>query len=151
MMYDLHQFGSCFFFVKQKTAYEMRISDWSSDVCSSDLRLHQRAQNEIVVPLKPLTVGVLSPPRAIERIGHPKCVGVIVVSDEAVFDDGAQDVDPLSPCQPAPIEESLSDSLRDEAELRVEGVVVNNELKRGRVLDTEPSPKQPDKIGRAHV
>src|SRR3546814_8072609 len=27
----------CFFFFKQKTAYEMRISDWSSDVCSSDL------------------------------------------------------------------------------------------------------------------
>src|SRR3546814_6764463 len=26
-----------FFFVKQKTAYEMRISDWSSDVCSSEL------------------------------------------------------------------------------------------------------------------
>src|SRR3546814_4233935 len=34
------RFGSvllCFFFFKQKTAYEMRISDWSSDVCSSDL------------------------------------------------------------------------------------------------------------------
>src|SRR3546814_3050091 len=34
------------FFFKQKTAYEMRISDWSSDVCSSDLQgdgaLHQR-------------------------------------------------------------------------------------------------------------
>src|SRR3546814_17671379 len=29
-----------FFFFKQKTAYEMRISDWSSDVCSSDLRRH---------------------------------------------------------------------------------------------------------------
>src|SRR3546814_17330500 len=28
----------CFFFFKQKTAYEMRISDWSSDVCSSDLQ-----------------------------------------------------------------------------------------------------------------
>src|SRR3546814_1849240 len=28
---------SWFFFLKQKTAYEMRISDWSSDVCSSDL------------------------------------------------------------------------------------------------------------------
>src|SRR3546814_816942 len=27
----------CFLFFKQKTAYEMRISDWSSDVCSSDL------------------------------------------------------------------------------------------------------------------
>src|SRR3546814_2849968 len=32
--------ASCgFFFFKQKTAYEMRISDWSSDVCSSDLYL----------------------------------------------------------------------------------------------------------------
>src|SRR3546814_1688641 len=27
----------CFFFFNQKTSYEMRISDWSSDVCSSDL------------------------------------------------------------------------------------------------------------------
>src|SRR3546814_6257236 len=27
----------CFFFFKQKPAYELRISDWSSDVCSSDL------------------------------------------------------------------------------------------------------------------
>src|SRR3546814_5216004 len=30
-------FGDVVFFFKQKTAYEMRISDWSSDVCSSDL------------------------------------------------------------------------------------------------------------------
>src|SRR3546814_6836243 len=30
-------FCCVFFFFKQKTAYEMRISDWSSDVCSSDL------------------------------------------------------------------------------------------------------------------
>src|SRR3546814_7944293 len=30
-------FVICVFFFKQKTAYEMRISDWSSDVCSSDL------------------------------------------------------------------------------------------------------------------
>src|SRR3546814_2570944 len=34
----------CFFFFKQKTAYEMRISDWSSDVCSSDLITHAAAQ-----------------------------------------------------------------------------------------------------------
>src|SRR3546814_8567960 len=54
------------FFFKQKTAYEMRISDWSSDVCSSDLRLsfHSRsssvqgwlqrrsAQTTIVIPAK---------------------------------------------------------------------------------------------------
>src|SRR3546814_5003379 len=31
------------FFFKQKTAYEMRISDWSSDVCSSDLAYAERA------------------------------------------------------------------------------------------------------------
>src|SRR3546814_1350577 len=31
-------YSVCFFFFKQKTAYEVRISDWSSDVCSSDLR-----------------------------------------------------------------------------------------------------------------
>src|SRR3546814_8818437 len=31
-----------FFFFKQKTAYEMRISDWSSDVCSSDLGRRSR-------------------------------------------------------------------------------------------------------------
>src|SRR3546814_10435437 len=36
----------CFFF-KQKTAYEMRISDWSSDVCSSDL-LQQRPQGRAI-------------------------------------------------------------------------------------------------------
>src|SRR3546814_1907441 len=33
----------CFFFFKQKTAYEMRISDWSSDVCSSDLNSSRNA------------------------------------------------------------------------------------------------------------
>src|SRR3546814_6979600 len=35
-------FVSFVFFFKQKTAYEMRISDWSSDVCSSDLFQHLR-------------------------------------------------------------------------------------------------------------
>src|SRR3546814_10176866 len=41
MLYDVVSQGcvvfGVFFFFKQKTAYEMRISDWSSDVCSSDL------------------------------------------------------------------------------------------------------------------
>src|SRR3546814_19855255 len=39
-----------FFFFKQKTAYEMRISDWSSDVCSSDLP--KRGVPMSVVPLR---------------------------------------------------------------------------------------------------
>src|SRR3546814_6754093 len=36
-----------FFFFKQKTAYEMRISDWSSDVCSSDLRIIRNLLRQI--------------------------------------------------------------------------------------------------------
>src|SRR3546814_9978047 len=42
-MWDEFMYVGLFFFFKQKTAYEMRISDWSSDVCSSDLRLADRA------------------------------------------------------------------------------------------------------------
>src|SRR3546814_5022665 len=38
-------FVMLFFFFKQKTAYEMRISDWSSDVCSSDLGRYGTASN----------------------------------------------------------------------------------------------------------
>src|SRR3546814_15141525 len=40
------------FFVKQKTAYEMRISDWSSDVCSSDLSLWGRGYMENIMTLR---------------------------------------------------------------------------------------------------
>src|SRR3546814_5310045 len=46
-----------FFFFKQKTAYEMRISDWSSDVCSSDLFM-------------------ASPPKAADRQAKPTTVRV---------------------------------------------------------------------------
>src|SRR3546814_2738911 len=44
----------CFFVFKQKTAYEMRISDWSSDVCSSDLgpaEQPREARADIVVEI----------------------------------------------------------------------------------------------------
>src|SRR3546814_8455143 len=68
-----------FFFFKQKTAYEMRISDWSSDVCSSDLlwsgrprwgrpdRLHQKTSNRPAAPWPPpmhmVTTAYLTPRR----------------------------------------------------------------------------------------
>src|SRR3546814_4360320 len=42
---------SIFFFFKQKTAYEMRISDWSSDVCSSDLGVWGMAHTSSAVGL----------------------------------------------------------------------------------------------------
>src|SRR3546814_5606387 len=41
------------FFFKQKTAYEMRISDWSSDVCSSDLKPRLPSQARALVPAGP--------------------------------------------------------------------------------------------------
>src|SRR3546814_7682867 len=41
------------FFVKQKTAYDMRISDWSSDVCSSDLAVEQLRHGRPGVGLGP--------------------------------------------------------------------------------------------------
>src|SRR3546814_3187680 len=49
-----------FFFFKQKTAYEMRISDWSSDVCSSDLK---PAQDQ------PGTAGIGQRLQPVERVG----------------------------------------------------------------------------------
>src|SRR3546814_17174791 len=48
-----------FFFFKQKTAYEMRISDWSSDVCSSDLIGPHRKQSRIVFRPQGLARGPL--------------------------------------------------------------------------------------------
>src|SRR3546814_6587107 len=42
-----------FFFFKQKTAYEMRISDWSSDVCSSDLPVCKAA---MLAPCNPIQI-----------------------------------------------------------------------------------------------
>src|SRR3546814_9839285 len=41
-----------FFFFKQKTAYEMRISDWSSDVCSSDLSDRTFTDNTVAANLR---------------------------------------------------------------------------------------------------
>src|SRR3546814_2540562 len=41
------------FFFKQKTAYEMRISDWSSDVCSSDLICHKERPFHTVLSCVP--------------------------------------------------------------------------------------------------
>src|SRR3546814_18333550 len=55
---------SCFFFFKQKTAYELRISDWSSDVCSFDLQrstLHIHRHRNLPVFLG--QIGFKYPPR----------------------------------------------------------------------------------------
>src|SRR3546814_9960170 len=68
----------CFFFFKQKTAYDMRISDWSSDVCSSDLyfevnsALLSRTQVYELQHLQPEEVAVIV--RSEERRVGKECV-----------------------------------------------------------------------------
>src|SRR3546814_8323812 len=66
-----------FFFVKQKTAYEMRISDCSSDVCSSDLVEHHLALIELAA-LDELQVQRLAE-AAVDGFG----VVIIIVADIA--------------------------------------------------------------------
>src|SRR3546814_1129203 len=60
-----------FFFFKQKTAYEMRISDWSSDVCSSDLlvddRLTHRAGQLAILDQQPVRDDRVEPDRFAHR------------------------------------------------------------------------------------
>src|SRR3546814_3806340 len=52
-----------FFFFKQKTAYEMRISDWSSDVCSSDLGPAMKVFDTRLAGVKRIEIPVFSDER----------------------------------------------------------------------------------------
>src|SRR3546814_3297399 len=51
-------FNRVFFFFKQKTAYELRISDWSSDVCSSDLFIQRFGIKQIQICKPNLRPGI---------------------------------------------------------------------------------------------
>src|SRR3546814_14765611 len=64
----------CFVVFKQKTAYEMRISDWSSDVCSSDLRELVAAQVDAFVLLE--AVGEIFDELAVEILTAEEGVAV---------------------------------------------------------------------------
>src|SRR3546814_2686671 len=57
-----------FFFFKQKTAYEMRISDWSSDVCSSDLRHQLGRGSHRAHHLVELILAVAVPERELRQV-----------------------------------------------------------------------------------
>src|SRR3546814_20376725 len=67
MVYDLF---CVFFFFKQKTAYEMRISDWSSDVCSSDLDLARMVSLNPCIDAILLEVADPSQVLAISQLSH---------------------------------------------------------------------------------
>src|SRR3546814_9225449 len=65
-----------FFFFKQKTAYEMRISDWSSDVCSSDLH------PAVGIPSEASTAGARTHPVRRCRAGDNPLPGKVHRSEE---------------------------------------------------------------------
>src|SRR3546814_3923555 len=76
----------CFFFFKQKTAYEMRISDWSSDVCSSDLRLFRLALAVGGRGVDPVDPGV-------ERLAQRLAPGRVVAMDQDAADPAGAEHD----------------------------------------------------------
>src|SRR3546814_16731284 len=63
-----------FFFFKQKTAYEMRISDWSSDVCSSDLQMSRVDSSHIAARKAQDAADAAGEPRSL-------AAGSVVASD----------------------------------------------------------------------
>src|SRR3546814_6860627 len=76
-----------FFCVKQKTAYEMRISDWSSDVCSSDLGFGPGAKHREQPGAKRdrrVEVGADAVRRAAQRFGP---VQLIFAADAGIVDE----------------------------------------------------------------
>src|SRR3546814_4246739 len=73
-----------FFFFKQKTAYEMRISDWSSDVCSSDLELQRGEARVEAAGCRQLAVAAALDQAAL--VDHQDAVG-LQHGGEAVGDD----------------------------------------------------------------
>src|SRR3546814_16301743 len=62
-----------FFCFKQKTAYEMRISDWSSDVCSSDLLKRSGVQCELTVGIRIDTAGNVTNTDLLKSSGNEAC------------------------------------------------------------------------------
>src|SRR3546814_5221720 len=64
------------FFFKQKTAYEMRISDWSSDVCSSDLSHSGRKRLPSNPPLILISRRIRIRARVNRRLGRPRRIRV---------------------------------------------------------------------------
>src|SRR3546814_1310695 len=72
LILDLYSVFIFFFFCKQKTAYDMRISDWSSDVCSSDLVGRSDRRWLLDVFRGRLELAQDAPPRRIQLQGaHP--------------------------------------------------------------------------------
>src|SRR3546814_6705804 len=105
-----------FFFFKQKTAYEMRIRDWSSDVCSSDLALPPRSSIAMPAAEASQCVEETTPkvPRISGRVVNMPCRPVCFMDDCTNFNGsptGAQSH--TFPCHPGAAERPNPGSIRD--------------------------------------
>src|SRR3546814_16353779 len=92
------------FFFKQKTAYEMRISDWSSDVCSSDLQQHDRGAQLLLVELLALLLG-----------GEQRAQQVVARVGSPLLEDAVEVVDDLHEGHEAPLHGGVVDVAVDHA------------------------------------
>src|SRR3546814_19151601 len=97
-----------FFFFKQKTAYEMRISDWSSDVCSSDLKYgwYPRSLSKIYVHEprhRRFLITALagsSPEIPLHRPSLHATSRISAIRQTNMFDDAGQRALPMGPQRP---------------------------------------------------
>src|SRR3546814_8532448 len=96
MHFHLYIFVFLCFSFKQKTAYEMRISDWSSDVCSSDLgvlqssvrkserlkvgRRHLAAPVDLQLEAEALTLVQALQPGPLDSRDMDECIGLAVIA-----------------------------------------------------------------------
>src|SRR3546814_20580137 len=106
------------FFFKQKTAYEMRISDWSSDVCSSDLAVADAEQRQAAVEHLPRRGG-----RTLHR-GRLRTAG----QDDALWRERRDLVRVVVPGPDFAVDAQLADATRDQlrvlrAEVEAEEIV----------------------------
>src|SRR3546814_2349428 len=76
-----------FFLFKQKTAYEMRISDWSSDVCSSDLSTEQTVVDGKTVVRAFRTVTLEVTPKIAEKVAVAQTIGTLSLVLRSIADN----------------------------------------------------------------
>src|SRR3546814_10670835 len=120
----MYRYVIFFFFFKQKTAYEMRISDWSSDVCSSDLATAQESYVFIAI--------------------RPRCAHVANYLGITVHDETGVEVFRCAGAQ------QQARGLEDLHRWPV-GLVARRDVLEGALAAADDAAIPVDQIGRAHV
>src|SRR5213596_3038342 len=108
-----------FFFFKQKTAYEIRPCDWSSDVCSSDLRLRKKE-----IPKDGGKVRILSIPSIRDRVVQGALKLILEPIFEADFQSGSYGYRPKK--SPKEAIEKVSEAIVKRKTTRVIDVVLKD-------------------------